>query len=234
MGDYAFLDIVLFAMVALFLVLRLRAVLGKRTGNERRHSDPISTPTQLGRPDSARPDNSRPDASRGDDNVINLPGRGGEREGSSDPIAAGVAEIRAADRNFDPQQFVGGARAAFEMVLAAFAQGDVKTLRNLLSDEVYANFAREIDRREKAGEKLESTIVRMRSADVVEARMEGSNAMVTVKFMTEQVNVLRDEKGEPLPGQTTAPADVIDLWTFARNTRTSDPNWLLVATGTAH
>lgn len=225
MGDYAFLDIVLFAMVAVFLVLRLRAVLGKRTGNERRHSDPFSTPAQLPRTDAPRNDG---------DNVVSLPGRGGEREVPGDPVAAGLAEIRAADRGFDPQQFLGGARAAFEMVLGAFAQGDVKTLRGLLSDEVYENFAREIERRDKAGEKLESSIVRMRSADIVEARMEGSAAHVTVKFATEQVNVLRDAKGEPLPGQSTAPADVIDLWTFARDTRSGDPNWLLVATGTAH
>jgi len=228
MGDFQFIDIVFFAMVALFLVLRLRSVLGKRTGNERPHNerrqpDPLSpAPPLPGRKDS--------------DNVIALPDRGGARDGAAapagSPLEAGLAEIRAADRNFNEREFVGGARQAFEMILGAFAQGDVKTLRGLLSDEVYANFANEIDRREKAGEKLESSIQRMRSVEIVDAKMQGSEAMVTVKFVTDQVNVLRDAKGEPLPEQSTAPYEVVDLWTFARDTRTNDPNWLLVATDT--
>src|SRR5262249_12895694 len=136
-------------------------------------------------------------------------------------------------RSFNERDFVGGAKAAFEMILGAFAQGDVKTLRSLLSDEVYSNFANEIERREQAGEKLESTIVRMRSAEITDAKLQGSEAMVTVKSVTDQVNVLRDAKGEPLPEQSTDAHEVIDLWTFARDTRANDPNWLLVATDTA-
>jgi len=221
--DFQFIDIVFFAMVALFLVLRLRSVLGKRTGNERRQPDPFAGPQPL----PGRKEN---------DNVITLPDRAGDRVDaqSADPVAAGVAEIRAADRGFNDQQFVVGARAAFEMILGAFAAGDSKAIRPMLNDEVYDNFAREIERRQKAGEKLENQIARMRSADIVEARMDGRNALVTVKFVTDQTNVLRDEKGEPLPGQSTSPAEVIDIWTFARDTRSGDPNWLLVATGTAH
>lgn len=228
MGEFQFIDIVFFAMVALFLVLRLRSVLGKRTGNERsgnerRQADPLSpSPTLPGRKDS--------------DNVIALPDRGGMRDSAApagSPLEAGLAEIRSADRGFNEREFVGGARQAFEMILGAFAQGDVKTLRGLLSDEVYANFANEIERREKAGEKLESSIQRMRSVDIADAKLQGSEAMVTVKFVTDQVNVLRDAKGEPLPEQSTAAHEVVDLWTFARDTRTNDPNWLLVATDTA-
>jgi len=228
MGEFQFIDIVFFAMVALFLVLRLRSVLGKRTGNERtgnerRQPDPLSpTPAPTGRKDS--------------DNVIAMPDRSGARDTapipSGSPLEAGVAEIRAVDRSFNEREFIGGARQAFEMILGAFAQGDVKTLRGLLSDEVYANFANEIERREKAGEKLESTIQRMRSVDIVDAKLQGSEAMVTVKFVTDQVNVLRDAQGEPLPEQSTAAYEVVDLWTFARDTRTNDPNWLLVATDT--
>jgi len=221
--DFQFLDIVFFAMVALFLVLRLRSVLGKRTGNERRQPDPYAPPQPVpGRKDG--------------DNVITLPERGAERPDApaGDALAAGLAQIRAADRGFDEQQFIAGARAAFEMILGAFAAGDAPALRPLLNDEVFENFAREIDRRQKAGEKLENQIVRMRGAEIVEARLDGRNALVTVKFVTEQVNVLRDAKGEALPGQSTEPAEVVDLWTFARDTRARDPNWLLVATGTAH
>lgn len=228
--DFQFIDIVFFAMVALFLVLRLRAVLGKRTGTERRHPDPYTGPQPLPRKDG--------------DNVIALPDRAdGRPEARSDaraeapgadPVAEGIAEIRAADRGFDEQQFAAGARAAFEMILAAYGAGDTKALRPLLNDEVYGNFAREIERRRQAGEKLDNQIVRMRAADIVEARMDGRNALATVKFTTDQINVLRDQQGAPLEGQSTAPHEVIDLWTFARDTRSSDPNWLLVATGTAH
>lgn len=225
MGEFQFIDIVFFAMVALFLVLRLRSVLGKRTGNERRPADPLSpSPTLPGRKES--------------DNVIAMPDRGPGRDTAgavpaSSPVAAGLAEIRAEDRSFNEREFLGGARAAFEMILGAFAQGDVKTLRGLLSDEVYANFANEIERREKAGEKLESKIERMRSTEIVDAKMNGSAATITVKFVTDQVNVLRDAAGNPLPEQSTEPYEVIDLWTFARDTRANDPNWLLVATDTA-
>ncbi|MCC7046671.1 MAG: Tim44 domain-containing protein [Alphaproteobacteria bacterium] len=221
--DFQFIDIVFFAMVALFLVLRLRAVLGKRTGTERRHPDPYA---------GAQPLPGRKDG----DNVVALPERGGERPELSapDPLATGLAEIRAADRGFNEQQFAAGARAAFEMILGAYAAGDTKALRPLLNDEVHGNFAREIDRRRQAGEKLDNQIVRMRAADIVEARMDGRNALVTVKFTTDQINVLRGPQGAPLEGQSTAPHEVIDLWTFARDTRSGDPNWLLVATGSAH
>ncbi len=225
MGEFQFIDIVFFAMVALFLVLRLRSVLGKRTGNERRPTDPLSpSPTLPGRKDS--------------DNVISLPGRDTGRDTTGavpagSPVAAGLAEIRAEDRSFNERDFLVGARAAFEMILGAFAQGDVKTLRGLLSDEVYANFANEIERREKAGEKLETTIERMRAADIVDAKMNGSAATITVKFVTDQINMLRDAEGNPLPDQSTDAHEVIDLWTFARDTRSNDPTWLLVATDTA-
>jgi len=220
MAEFQFIDIVIFAMLAVFLVLRLRSVLGKRTGNERRRSDTYTSPPVAGRKDG--------------DNVISLPERGDREREPSDPLTAGLAAIRAADRRFDPTEFIGGARVAFEMILKAFAKGDTATLRNLLSDEVFDNFAREIERREKAGETLETDIVRMRTAEIVEAKMEGSSAMVTVKFATEQVNMLRDAENRPLPDQSTEPQDVIDLWTFARNTRSDDPTWLLIATGTAH
>jgi predicted lipid-binding transport protein (Tim44 family) len=220
MSEFQFLDIVFFAMVALFLVLRLRSVLGKRTGSERRRPDPFAPAPQ------------RPAPSRAPDNVIALPERAGEPAG--DPVAQGLNQIRGADPRFDPQAFLGGARAAFEVIIGAFAAGDRNALRPLLSDEVFENFTRDIEARERANQKLDNTVLRVRSADIVEARLEGRAASVTVKFVSDQINILRDEKGEPLPGQSTAAAEVVDLWTFARNTRAQDPNWALVATGTAH
>ena len=247
-------------MLALFLILRLRSVLGKRTGNERPHVDPFQAPPSLpGRPDMAHPDAPRPEATRPDygpnhgpspssnqgkaeDNVISLPERGepagaaarDAAQGPADELAEGIARIRSLDRRFDAAQFLSGARAAFEMIIGAFAAGDRKALRALLSDDVYDNFAREIGRRERDGEVLDNKILHLVSADVIEARLEGRNGLLTVKFVSEQINILRHASGEPLPGQPTAPSEVIDVWTFARDLRSSDPNWQLVATGTAH
>ena len=218
MGDFQFIDIVLFAMVALFLVLRLRAVLGKRTGTERPRTDPFTQPQP-------------PAPARDPGNVAALPDRAAA---SADPVAAGLTQIHAVEPRFDEQQFLNGARAAFEAIIGAFAAGDRAALRPLLSDEVYANFASEIEKRERDGENLENAILRIRSADIAEARMDGRTASITVKFVSEQTNVLRDKNGGALPGQSTAVTEVIDLWTFARNTRATDPNWQLVATGTAH
>ncbi len=220
MSDFQFIDIVFFAMVALFLVLRLRSVLGKRTGNENRRADPF---TQAPKP-APRPS---------PDNVIALPDRAPDAQ-NADPVAQGLNQIRGADPKFDPQGFLTGARAAFEMIIGAFSAGDRAALKPLLSDEVYENFGREIAARERDGQKLDNTVLRIRSTDIVEARLDGRVANVTVKFVSDQINILRDEKGEPLPGQSTAAAEVVDLWTFSRNARAADPNWILVATGTAH
>jgi predicted lipid-binding transport protein (Tim44 family) len=220
MSDFQFIDIVFFAMVALFLVLRLRSVLGKRTGNERRRADPF---TQAPKP-APRPS---------PDNVIALPDRAPDAQ-NADPVAQGLNQIRGADPKFDPQGFLTGARAAFEMIIGAFSAGDRAALKPLLSDEVNENFGREIAARERDGQKLDNTVLRIRSTDIVEARLDGRVANVTVKFVSDQINILRDEKGAPLPGQSTAAAEVVDLWTFSRNARAADPNWILVATGTAH
>jgi predicted lipid-binding transport protein (Tim44 family) len=228
-SGFQFLDIILFAMIAAFLVLRLRSVLGRRTGHQRRPDEnPLARRGQ--QPDAEAP---------GNDNVIELPGRtenaGGDDavfDGAdpNDPLAAGLTQIRIADPGFDPAGFAQGARAAFEMVVQAFAEGDQKTLRNLLNDEVFGNFSEAIKQREEAGETLETTVISIKTADIIEARLDNRTAFVTVKFVSEQVNVTRDKDGEVVDGDPNRVTDVTDLWTFARNTRARDPNWTLVET----
>jgi len=222
MGD-GFLDLILFAMIAAFLVFRLRSVLGRRTGHERPPPDPRA---------------QRPGEPAKKDNVVQLPDRSGPAEpdepfaaeSSGDPLTAGVAQIRSADPSFNQEEFCKGAVAAFEMVVQAFASGDLKTLRSLLNDEVYENFSAAVKQREEAGEELETTVIGVKNADILEARLEGRMAFVTVKFQSEQVNVTRDKKGEVVDGDPTHVTDVTDIWTFARNTRARDPNWTLVET----
>lgn len=211
-------------MIAAFLVLRLRSVLGRRSGHERRPPDLVSQRKQ----DAA-----------GNDNVVELPDRtkeaaddedfGTEAE-SEDPLADGLTQIRIADSSFDPQEFLAGARTAFEMVVENFAEGNAKALRTMLNDEVFENFAAAIKQREEAGETLETTLIGIKNAETLEARMEGRTAFVTVKFVTEQVNLTRDKSGEVVDGDPSRVTDVTDIWTFARNTRARDPNWTLVET----
>ena len=220
-GGFQFLDIIFFAMVAAFLVLRLRNVLGRRTGNERPPPDALVR---------------RQESQNEENNVIELPDRNGDSPedeiagAADDPLSAGLAEIREADSSFHPAEFLDGSRGAFEFILQAFATEDLVTLKNLLNDEVFDNFNAAIQARQKAGETLESTIVGIRKADFLEARIEGRTAFITVKFVSEQVNVTRDGEGKVTDGDPTQVSEVTDIWTFARNTRSRNPNWTLVAT----
>ncbi len=217
-----FFDIILFAMIAAFLVLRLRSVLGRRDGHKGGHRDPFAR--------------SLPEE-QADEKVVHLPNARdadteaeaveGDAEGD---LAAGFREIRAADRVFEPTEILSGARIAFELVLSAYASGDTNALKPLLSAEVLDNFAQPIREREAAGETMEHTLIGVKSADIVEAFLDGRTAHVTVKFVTDQANVTRDANGEVVDGDASAVTEVTDFWTFARDTGSRDPNWTLVAT----
>lgn len=222
MGDgFVFVEILIFAMIAAFLVYRLRSVLGRRTGEERQRPNPFT----------ARPNNQP-------DNVVAMPNR--ERPvpnaapSPDEPVSLATAleQIKAADPSFDEKYFLQGARGAFQMIVEAFAKGDTATLRPLLSDEVYDNFARAVRERQAAGETLETRIETITDADVVEARMDGRTALVTVKFVSEQMNVVRNSAGAVVDGDPNSVIEAVDVWTFARNTRAGDPNWALVETRT--
>ena len=134
------------------------------------------------------------------------------------------------DPNFQPDQFTNGARTAYDMVLTSFASGDVDTLRALLDDDVYMNFQRAITDRDNRGETLETTLVAVKSGDIVEARAVGRMAEVTIKFVAELVNVTRDKDGEVTSGDARGIQNMTDFWTFARDVRSPDPNWKLIAT----
>lgn len=219
---FQFIDIIFFAMVAAFLVLRLRSVLGRRTGNER--------------PNEGFLRNGTGPTTNGPDNVIELPDRRrAVAEGPQDPyvgtpVGAGITQIRMADPSFAPQPFLDGAKVAFEMILGAYALGDTKALKPLLAPDVYRGFETAISERAQAGETQESELIGFKSVDLVEAEMEGRKALVTVKFVTEQVNAVRNSGGQVVDGDPNRIAEVVDIWTFGRDTRARDPNWQLVAT----
>lgn len=223
MGDgFNVLEILLLAMVAGFIVLRLRSVLGRRTGAEPR------------RPPVNGPGGNPPAGERAPGNVIPLPGRPTPApETFEGPAAAGLTKIRGADPAFDPGEFLNGAKGAYEMIVTAFAKGDIGTLRALLGDEVYRSFAAAIEDRQKRGETHETTLVGIKEAEIVEADVTGTRmAEVTVRFVSELVNATRDKEGQLIGGNPNAVEETIDIWTFARNLRSSDPNWQLIATAT--
>lgn len=218
--DDSFFEILLLAMVAAFLVYRLHNVLGRRTGNERRRPSPFSAG---GGQDEAT------------ENVVRLPDRSDQAAAEDDidddsPIAAGLRAIRGADPGFSATEFLDGAGKAFEIVVNAYAGGDGKALRPLLSDDVFANFASSIRQRIEADQRQDTTLVGIKSAEIIEARMEGRRAHVTVKFVTEQINAVYDSDGEVIDGDPNQIAVVTDIWGFARDTRNRNPNWTLVST----
>jgi predicted lipid-binding transport protein (Tim44 family) len=233
-------DIILIGLVAIFLILRLRAVLGKRTGNERPPArDPFTPPTP---PPAAGPARLG-DAPSGNDNVIPLPNGsasnqppvsvnapGGIRSTVLPPAVAGVAAIRGVDPGFEPSGFATGARAAFTTIVEAFAKGDIGPLQTLLDPQTFASFKAAIAGRIERGEKAETTLIGFEASDIARAEMQGGFAQVTVRFVSEQINVLRNAEGQIADGNPNEVQNVVDLWTFRRDTRSSDPNWLLVKT----
>ncbi len=238
-GDIAFIDIIILAAVAAFFILKLRKVLGKRTG----HEEPPPGRDALGAgPEGAGDDKVVPMRNRrlggtgeelAADDVAEHLASVGEDAGGEDagvPLKAALTQIKLADASFDQAGFLEGAKGAFEMVVTAFAQGDSDTLRPLLADDVYDNFTNAIKDRDRRKETLETTLVGINEAEIIEAALRQKTAFVTIKFVTEQVNVLRDKDGEPLDEEASHVTKITDIWTFARNTRSRDPNWTLVET----
>jgi predicted lipid-binding transport protein (Tim44 family) len=232
MGDgFQFIDIVLFALVAGFLILRLRSVLGRRDGHQTRAPDPFAP---------------RPKAEHTDETVVRLP-KCTERPVDAVPLPpsevapgagegalqAALTQIKIADPRFDVDEFISGARIAFELILNAFAAGDSEALKPLLSPEVFGNFVRSMRDRQANGQRLETKLVALKSSTPVEAYMAGRTAHITVKFVSEQVSALYDSAGSVIEGNPDAVIEVTDFWTFARDTRSPDPNWTLVATASA-
>jgi predicted lipid-binding transport protein (Tim44 family) len=218
MGDFQYFDIILFAMIAGFLVLRLRSVLGRRTGNERRRDGLIRSPApmsektapggEIGKGAAVVPFGTKP----------------------LDPVALGLESIRRSDPGFDPENLLAGARVAFEMIVRAFAKGDKAALRPLLSDEVYRPFVATIDERSAARETLETQIVGLDGVDITAAGLAGDTAQVTVKFVSRQINITRATDGSIVEGDPEHAVEKTDYWTFNRDIRSGDPNWVLVAT----
>lgn len=212
------IDLILFAMVAAFLVLRLRSVLGRRTGFER----PPGEAAPGGGP--AAP------ALEADAPPPPAPGAGNRSvPDPRSPVGQALMRIRGADPSFDPVAFLGGAEGAFRMIVEAFAAGDRDTLRNLLSDDAFAGFDGAIAAREQAGETQRTEIRAVQDMAIEQADLRGSVADVTVRIVSDQVNVTTARDGSISAG-AEAVTEITDLWTFQRDLQVSDPTWKLVGT----
>ncbi|TIP83532.1 MAG: Tim44/TimA family putative adaptor protein [Mesorhizobium sp.] len=229
MGFFDF-GTIFFLVAAVVIFFQLRNVLGRRTGSERPPFDPYTA----GR---TREDAQKPE------NVVSLPRKRAPGEPVIDAYAAidafakpdtdlnkGLRAIKDNDPAFDPKTFVDGAKMAYEMIVMAYADGDRKTLKNLLSREVYDGFVAAIGDREAKSEKIQSSFVGIDKADIVSAEMKGSEAHITLRIVSELISATRDKAGAVIDGDPETVAEVKDVWTFARDTRSRDPNWKLVAT----
>jgi predicted lipid-binding transport protein (Tim44 family) len=146
------------------------------------------------------------------------------------PVAAGLDAIAREDRTFDGKHFIAGARTAYEMIVTAYAEGDRRPLKNLLSRDVYDGFEAAIRDREARGETSESRFVSIDKSDITDADLRGKTAQVTIRFVSQLVSVTRDRNGAVIDGNPDKVTDVTDVWTFARDLSSRDPNWKLVAT----
>ena len=224
---------IIFLALAVFIFLRLRSVLGQRTGRERPPYDPYAArePVRPAPEKVVALPNRTPEAVAPKPAEPVEPGerwKGIAETGS--PLAAGLDVIAAGDANFDPQHFLTGARAAYEMIVNAFAEGDRRTLKNLLSREVYDGFEAAITGREKRGETVENRFVSIDNAEITAAELRGRTAQLTVRFQSKLVTATRDKNGNVIDGNAEKVTDITDVWTFARDLSSRDPNWKLVAT----
>ncbi len=206
------IDLILFGMIAAFLVLRLRSILGRRTGYERPASPVSAAPA--GPVAGIRAEPSAPVATR------TLP----------DPASATgqvLLRMRGIDRNFDPANFLNGAEGAFRMIVAAFASGDRPTLRGLLSDDTYRSFETAIGAREAANNKQISELRAIHAATIESAELVGNVACIFVRFVSDQISMTEDAGGTPVAG-ADAVTELVDLWSFERDLTSADLAWRLV------
>jgi predicted lipid-binding transport protein (Tim44 family) len=233
---------IIFLALAVFIFLRLRNVLGQRTGNERPPYDRPARNVVQGAQDTSANNNVVPIPGAVIDQAPLVPTadvvpptdrwKGLAEPGT--PLAQGLDAIVAQDSSFDPRHFISGARSAYEMIVLAFANGDRRSLKDLLSSEVYESFEGAINDREKHEQKTETRFVSIDKAELVNAEARDRSAQLTVRFVSQMISVTRDKAGTIVDGNPDKVADITDVWTFARDVTSRDPNWKLVGTGSVH
>jgi predicted lipid-binding transport protein (Tim44 family) len=210
--------IVILALVALFIGLRLYSVLGERTGHEQQPILRPADPDARVEPQPAQPAATAPTTNDQGDMAF-LPTAG-----------PGVRAILAADPTFDVARFLEGAKAAYRLVLEAFWKGDLDNLKTHVDDHVYETFAGAVEQRAKDGLTLDNRLVAIDQTVIAEAAIERGVAVVTVRFEADIAAVTRNAQGEVVAGSLSDAVQTRDLWTFRRDVASRDPNWQLIET----
>lgn len=214
-NGFSYGDIIVIGAIAVFILLRYRAMLGERS--ERDQDGPITPP---------QPENY--------ERVIQLPATRVEPKKEDltnyGSLADQLVAMRAIDRDFAPDEFLNGARIAYEMVITAFSKGDRDTLKMLLSDPIYKQFETSLKEAETSGQRPETTLIAIKQANLADAKLKGNTATITVDFLSEQVHVLRDGEGTIIEGDPSREEQVEDRWVFTRNLASSDPSWKVIDT----
>jgi predicted lipid-binding transport protein (Tim44 family) len=226
-------------IVAVVAIWKLRSVLGRRTSDDaarieqrvraqqeaRERASAQNKVVTLPRRDVEEPAPPRAEQATLSDAETRL------KTFASDPaVERGLLAILRADPAFDPEHFLAGAKQAYEMIVTAFAEGNRKMLKDLLSREVLDGFSAAIAEREKRGEQIDQSFVGINRADIVEAELKNGIAQITVKFVSQLISATRDRAGEVIQGDPQRIKEVTDIWSFAREIASRDPNWRLVAT----
>ena len=215
-------EIVILAMIAAFLGLRLYSVLGRRAEHE---EEPV--PGRFEAPD----DKAAPNAAPAQSALQGAAAR--ELAGFPPAIERGLRDISAADRTFELLPFLEGAKGAYEMILEAFWRGDKDELKQLCDDDVYQGFAGAIDEREAAGLTLDNRLIRIEDTTVHSAALDGKTARIAVRFVADIATVTRDKDGTPIAGSLDDAVESRDIWTFSRDVTSPRPDWLLDETDSA-
>jgi predicted lipid-binding transport protein (Tim44 family) len=231
---------IIFLALAVFIFLRLRSVLGQRTGRERPPYDPYSARDAVRSPAADNkvvtlPTPTHPPEAPARPSPVEAPAAAGDRwkdiAESGSAVAAGLDAIAATDTSFDAKHFITGARAAYEMIVTTFAEGDRRQLKNLLSREVFDGFDAAITEREGRGETAETRFVSIDASTITAAELRNrTTAQITVRFVSKLVSATHDRSGAVIDGNADKVTDVTDVWTFARDVSSRDPNWKVVAT----
>jgi predicted lipid-binding transport protein (Tim44 family) len=233
-GKMQFLDFgtLFFIVAAVVVLMQLRSVLGKRTGNEK---PPFNPYAERNAREAAKDADAKPLG-----NVVSLPVRKGDGaidytmiDSLSVPgslVNKGLRSVRQSDPGFDPAGFLDGAKMAYEMIVTAFADGDRKALKGLLAKDVYDGFEAAIAGREQRGEKMQSSFVGINKIDFADAEVKNNEAHITLRIVSQLISATLDKDGKTVDGDPDAVSEVKDVWTFARDLRSKDPNWKLIAT----
>jgi len=217
-------DLIFFVLVAAFLIIRLRSVLGKRTGNEKKSKDIfIYQDTTLNAEKKKIVDENQSKKDK-------IYGKLSINKENNLKNNTTLEKIYYFDRNFSPKKFLSGAKTAFQMIIESYTKGNINKIKDLLGANVFSIFSREIKSRARKKHVLEHTLISIKSAGIEKINVKSSIADIVVKFVSEQVNLLKNQKGKILKGNDEYVENHINYWTFSKNLKSNNPNWKLIVT----